>query len=198
MKIRFHPVRALGNAVAQLTAAALLAMGACTAAQAQGPGECQMTVNESSVDYGTFTRYQLQGDNAQAATLSLGKRQLTLSVNCRMPVTMAVAFRSGANGADYSFGNGGSVTVRMANAQVDGRPAMIGSAAGMGMLPASPAAVAQFAPGQVIVPVVDGRPAKGTSFSAQVEVDPRVPAANAKVAGRTSLETNGTFQLITQ
>ena len=49
-----------------------------------------------------------------------------------------------------------------------------------------------------IVPVVDGRPAKGMSFSAQVEVDPRVPAANAKVAGRTSLETNGTFQLITQ
>ncbi|CAG4909545.1 DUF1120 domain-containing protein [Paraburkholderia saeva] len=198
MKLKLYPVRALGTIVAQITAAALLAMGGCTAAQAQGPGECQMTVNDSSVDYGVFTRYQLQGENPQAPTLSLGKRQLTLNMNCRMPVTMAVAFRSGANGADYSFGNGGTVTVRMTGAQVDGRPALVGSSAGAGMIPASPAAIAQFAPGQVIVPIVDGRPAKGTSFSAQVEVDPRIPAANARVAGRTSLESNGSFQLITQ
>ncbi len=185
-----------GNAYAQVPAAGAPRGGGATTTSIAPPAEnCQLVVSEPDMNYGAVTRYRLeQGVNGQE--MSLGKRRITLSVSCRTPVRLAVRFRGPSAGADYLFGQQGKVVMRLVEPRLDGRNVLVGAAQGAGMMPAAPASAARFLPDQAIVPVEGGQPAVGTQFSATIEVDPLLPQEAARVRNRTSLELDGSFEVL--
>lgn len=158
---------------------------------------CQLMVSEARVDYGTTTRYRLESNGTD---MSLGKRRMTMNVTCSSASTLGIVFRAPSLGTDYIFGNvggkSGKVTLQMSEAQIDGVPAQLGNAMSAGTLPAAIGGTARFTPGQAIVPVIDGRPAQGTRFSATVDIDPVVPRGDNQVSSPTPLESNGAFQVL--
>jgi len=157
--------------------------------------DCQIIVSEPELDYGAVTRYALREDPA-SHNLLLGKRQVILNVSCVSAVKIGVSFRGPSVGADYLFGTQGRVVMRVIDAQLDGRSVNLGSANVAGMMPVSSAASVQFVPGQVVVPVENGQPATGTRFSTTVEMDPSLPIDAARVRGRSTVETVGTFEVV--
>lgn len=188
--LAFQAGGAYGQAPSQVSGAARAPMTVAPPAE-----RCQLMISESDIDYGSITRYRLES-GGNAAELSLGKRRMMLNVTCSSASLLGMVFRGPSSGADYVFGKSGKVTMQLSEAQVDGRPVQVGNAGAAGTMPVSPAATARFMPGQVIVPVIDGKPAQGTRFSAAVEVEPVVPRGSSQVTSPTTLELNGAFQVL--
>lgn len=207
MKARGHTA---GRIVALLAAFSVLA--SISAAQAQTtapasrttmptmvapPENCQLSVSEADLDYGATTRYGLQrgvGDGNDQG-LSLGKRRVTLNVSCRTPARIGLRFRGPSVGAEYQFGSQGRVALRLMEPRLDGRSILVGTASAAGLMPVAPANAVRFAPGQVIVPVENGKAVPGERFSAVVEIDPVLPESATHVRNRTAVETQGTFEV---
>lgn len=159
-----------------------------------GP-RCEVVLGASAIDYGAVTRYQLEG-HGSTGELSFGKRRMVLHVTCSTPLLPGLVFRGPSSASNYLFGTAGKVTLTLSEPQLDGRPVQLGNATMVGEMPARVASSARLMPGQVIVPVLDGRPARGTRWSAIVDVEPVVPRDSSQVATPTTLETNGTFQVL--
>lgn len=171
------------------------ATATATAAAAPAGRRCELMLSESAIDYGAVTRYRLEG-HGSARELSFGKRRMALHVTCTTPLLPGLVFRGPSHAGDYRFGPTGKVTLTLSDVQFDGRPVLLGNATMVGELPAQAARSVRFLPGQVIVPVLDGRPARGTRLSAMVDIEPVVPRDSSRVATPTTLETNGMFQVL--
>ncbi|WP_051516381.1 hypothetical protein [Herbaspirillum sp. RV1423] len=167
------------------------------AAIAAPDDNCQMQISNTVIDYGKVTRAELLERQVSPTAFALGKQSMTLSATCRQPTLMTLYFRGAAGDANnFRFGNGGSFTLSLSTAQVDGRRVKLGNVNATGQQPDNMADTAVLAPGIGVVPVVDERTVKGTNFSVQVEIDTRVSGTASRVTDQTVWRGSGSFELV--
>lgn len=158
---------------------------------------CQMQISQPVIDYGLITRAQLLERQLSPTTFALGKQTMTLSATCRQPTLMTVYFRGISRGADdYSFSNSGSFTLNLSLARVDGKRVRLGNVHITGQQPERMGESVPLTPGIGIVPVVDERPVKGTSFSVQVEIDTHIFGDASRINDKTVWRSSGSFELV--
>ena len=114
-----------------------------------------------------------------------------LNVVCPEGSVIALRFHGGAaDGQGYRFGQQGSFGLTLQSPQLDGKPVELAS------LHNHAERGGQLRPGQSLVVLAGGLPAKGRTFSAQVHVDTWLPSAAIAVRDKTTLEGSGRFELV--
>ncbi|MGS0742726.1 hypothetical protein ACVBEF_12935 [Glaciimonas sp. GG7] len=154
-----------------------------------------MQLSETTIDYGRLTRGGML-ENQSGPSLSLGKRQMTLTVTCQKPTGMWLKAR-GITGVDkFAFGSTGQLMIYLSHVQLDGAPVNLGLASTVGILPAESKATMVIGPGAIVAPTTAGEIVKGRHFSAQVEVDAIVDDATTRVGTETVIEGRVNFELV--
>ncbi|ARZ02501.1 hypothetical protein DJ39_183 [Yersinia ruckeri ATCC 29473] len=84
--------------------------------------QCQISVDQSQLDYGTVGRGQLRTEKDYK--LSVGHRSFNVHVQCPQPRRLAVAYRGDTqDGEFYAFGSGSArITLTASDALADGVP----------------------------------------------------------------------------
>lgn len=163
----------------------------CTLLAAPGvrAENCRLSVSQSRIDYGAIRREVL----VESAAMTLGTRSLNVNVFCAEPVAMALRFvgAAAAGQEGFRFGPHGRFRLSLKHAQVDGRA--VGWA--VAHLPGEPAS-GQLLPGQTLVARAAGLPVVGQRLTAQVDIDTELPADALDVRNETSLEGQGSFELV--
>lgn len=172
-------------------AAALLATALLQGGTAAAQGvDCQMQLSPVLVDYGSNSRGSLLDHVGQTEAV-LPPRTVTLIVQCPRRATVAVSYLGQALDVDrYRFG-AGSLQLRVLSAQVDGVASLL-AVQGGAATDAQP--VLAVRPGETFGPGSSGL-AVGSSFSFEIEVQPRLPAAATQVAEVAQLESIGRFEV---
>ncbi|MGF6093467.1 hypothetical protein [Pseudomonas sp. 18175] len=144
---------------------------------------CRLFLSQSVIDFG-----QLRSADRSA---SLGRRTVRLNVVCPENSTIALRFQAdAADGRGYRFGSQGLFGLALLHPQLDGKPVELAQ------LYNPSERNGQMRPGQPLVVVAGGLPAKGRTFSAQVQVDTWLPSAATAVRDKTTLEGGGRFELV--
>lgn len=171
----------------------LLAMPAAAA----GDGQCQLQISNGTVDYGAVTRAELLLRQVSPLRMALGKQTVTLSANCPQARLMTVFYRgSTADAGSYRLGDGGSFSLRVLSARLDGRLVGVGTVNAVGQLPQTRGDSALLAPATGVVPIVDDVPVKGSVLSLQIEIDASMHTVSSRVPDRTVFRGNGNFELL--
>lgn len=173
--------------VAKLTSMGVVLFYAALIAQGARADNCQLSLSQSSIDYGVIRREAL----VESPTLGLGTRTLHLSVLCEEPSAMALRFVGVADGQAFRFGRQGRFRLRLKQALVDGRAVEWEGAHVPGETTSG-----QLLPGQILVARAAGVPVTGRRLTAQVEIDTDLPSDALQVRSQTSLEGRGSFELI--
>lgn len=157
---------------------------------------CSLSTGALVIDYGTQSRWQLQ-DVAGGQKVTPGKRILTINVVCPHSQTIRLTLRGdrAANG-DLRYGDRGSVSLRLLDAQLDGQNVQMAVTAPDGLLNGTPSVITFLQPGNSIVGIQNGLPGKGKSFTARIELVPVLPANEARVSARQLNESNLTLELM--
>lgn len=173
---------AVKKAPGRIVALGLLLAGLVTAVPAVA-GSCRLFLSQSLIDYGHL--------RLSERSASVGKRMARLNVVCPENSVIALRFQGGVgDGQGYRFGQQGLFSLTLHHPQLDGRPvelAQLHNHADRG---------GQLRPGQALVVLAGGLPARGRTFSAQVQVDTWLPGAAIAVRDRTTLEGSGRFELV--
>jgi hypothetical protein len=173
----------------------ILNLWPCLAVNADAEN-CQLQLNETTLDYGNVTRASMLGNPGSAAGLSLGSRQITLNVLCQKSTAFALMVKGPGGLERFKFGDNGQFTMRLSGALLDGQPVNLGlSQAGSKIVTESSASVSGT-PGSMVVPVVAGQSAKGKSLSLQARIDTAVSEAATRVRDRTTWQGNVTFEVL--
>ena len=144
---------------------------------------CRLFLSQPVIDYGHLR----PGDRPA----SLGRRTARLNVVCPESSTITLRFHADAvDGQGYRFGAQGVFGLALLHPQLDGKPVELAQ------LYNSAERSGQMRPGQPLVVVVGGLPAKGRTFSAQVQVDTWLRSAATAVRDKTTLEGGGRFELM--
>lgn len=166
-----------------------------TLANAALANDCDMQLSTRDVNYGAIHRGEL-ATGARLAPISLGKRQLTLTVICRQPTAIGLRFEGQPAGAEgYRFSGQGYFTVQLKDATVDGLPVQLAPLSQSGGTDAAMATL-MMRPDAGVVAFSQGVRAVGKVFSAQVEIDTYVDDATTRVRDVRVLEGQGTFILV--
>ena len=105
-------------------------------------------------------------------TLTSSANEYVLTLNCPETADMSLFYRALAAGTErLRFTDGGSYRVQVHDAVLDGRAVQLGLLAGPGQAPAQVAASLTWRADHGIVPLHDGQPVAGRSFSAQLQVN---------------------------
>lgn len=164
---------------------------------AQGAENCQMQISNNAVDYGSTTRAELLKKRVSPLMMSLGKRSVTLNATCQVPVLMTLFFRGGgADGNTYRLGNGGSFTLTLLNAKLDGRTVGLGGVMTAGQAPEAKADSLLLQPGMGAVPILNDVPVKGSLLQVTVEIDASLSTTGSRLADRTTFRGAGNFELM--
>ncbi len=167
------------------------------ASTAHAADNCQMQISNAAVDYGATTRAELLRKQVSPLMMSLGKQTVTLSATCRIPTLMTLFFRgAAADGNAYKLGSGGSFTLRVLNARLDGRAVGLGSVRVAGQAPETKADALSLPPNIGAVPIVDDVPVKGSTLQLQVEIDAAISTTGSRIADRTVFRGAGNFELL--
>lgn len=173
---------AVKRAVWHIVAPGVLLAGLALAAPADA-ASCRLLLSQPVIDYG-----QLRPSEQSE---SRGRRMVRLSVVCPEDTVIALRFQGGlVDGERYRFGPQGSFSLALLHPQLDGRPvelAQLHNHADRG---------GQLRPGQSLVALAGGLPAKGRTFSAQVQVQTWLSSAATAVRDKTTLEGSGRFELV--
>lgn len=173
---------AVKRAGGYIVALGVLLVGLTPAALAAN-ASCRLFLSQPLIDYG-----QLRPSERSA---NLGRRMVRLSVVCSENSVIALRFQGGAaDGQGYRFGPRGSFSLTLQHPQLDGKPVE------MAQLHNHAERSGQLQPGQSLVALVRGLPAKGRTFSAQVHVDTWLASAAIAVRDKTTLEGSGRFELV--
>lgn len=148
---------------------------------------CRLSLSQPLVDYGSLRT----GEQPVGQGVFLGKRTVRLNVVCPEASVIALRFQGVAmDGQGFRFGRQGSFRLTLEHPQLDGKPvelAQLHNHADRG---------GQLQPGQSLVVLAGGLPAKGRTFSAQVQVDTWLSSAATAVRDKTTLEGSGRFELV--
>lgn len=160
------------------------------------PTDSRCTVNAggSQADFGSLSRWQLQPAAEGGDRLSLGKRMVNVSVTCPFSQTMKLMINgdSALNGG-FRYGQNGELRVVVKEARLDGQPVQIK------MQPAGraeqPGSLALKANGLLAFVSPGGAAIKGKSLMLQLEAEPLLREADARVASRQNLESGFSINL---
>lgn len=158
---------------------------------------CSLSLGGDVVDYGDQSRGQLQDALAGRNSVTFGKRELMLSVACPYTQNMRIALRGVRNErGSLRYGNGGSLTVRLFGAQMDGRRVLVASANPAGVPNGAATDSLLLRPGESFAPIVNGQLAQGKTLTVRLEVEPTLPEAEARVSIRQVYESNFRLELL--
>lgn len=166
----------------------LTALLLCASA-VQAQDECRLDLSESRLDFGLMNR-------AVAPTLAaerlLGERQLSLTLNCPQPQDMSLFYRALASGTErLRFTEGGSYQLQVHDGVLDGRAVELGLLAGQGQAPSLVGAHLSWRADHGVVPMIDGQPATGRSFSVRLQVRAWAREEAVRVRDAVTWETSG-------
>ncbi|PIF78761.1 hypothetical protein CLU95_5959 [Variovorax sp. 54] len=175
-------------------ALAALSTLAGTRVHALASAHCDAQLSESLVDYGRMTRAQLQERQPDPARASLGKRRVTLTAVCAERTAMELSFQgAAADDTGFRFATNDRFTLRMLDAQLDGKPVRLAApqvdATGLAPSPV-------LRPGDRMSPVDGAGLAQGQRLTVQLEIEPFVGAAATRVAGESRWEGAGRFEVL--
>ncbi|WP_231995711.1 DUF1120 domain-containing protein [Pseudomonas mucidolens] len=151
---------------------------------------CQLSLSQSRIDYGVLRQAQLLNDRFGPQIIAPGKRTLHLSVLCVDISPMAIRFSGAPAGPQgFRFGHGGSFTLGIKNARLDGRNVELTAEQPLAGIPDG-----RLLPGHVLIARAGGVPVTGRRLSAQVDVDTYLPVALFSVRRETTFEGQGQFE----
>lgn len=151
---------------------------------------CNLSANTTVIDYGSHSRWQLQ-DVGGGQKVSPGKRMLIVSVVCPYSQTMRVMLRGDrASNDNLRYGDRGSVTMRLLNAQLDGQNVPVATTTVDGRMSGAAETSLLLQPGNGMVAMYNGQPARGKSFTARIELEPVMPASDARISARQITESS--------
>lgn len=170
-----------------------LALGAIVQSRAHAD-ECQLTLSQSRLDFGVMNRAVQRNSGAE---IVLGERRLSLNLNCPTPTDMHVFYRALAATAErYRFTERGSYRVHISDAVLDGQAVELGLTGGQGQAPSARGRTLDWRPDQAIVPLRDGAPTTGSSFSAQLLVNAWAQADALQVRDAVTWEATGLIDAV--
>jgi len=157
---------------------------------------CEVSVNMPVIDYGTQSRWQLQ-DVAGGQKLTTGKRNFTLNIVCPYAQNMRVVLRgSRSNEGQLRYGDRGSMSLRVLDAQLDGQSVELSSITAEGAVKAGAASSLNLTPDTGMMATRNGQAVKGKTFNARLEVEPMMVEKDARVARPLVSESNFTLELL--
>ena len=159
-----------------------------TAAQAED--DCTMQFSQQKLDYGSFTRSELQTSKTSSGLLSMGKRTFSLSSTCGAGALIGVTFNANSHDENgYRFAQNGLFTLKIIDAQLDGRTVQMRPSARI----ASGAESGLLRPGDYLVPHDGQTPALGERLNLQIEAHALLTEDDVYVSSNETKEGNGEF-----
>ena len=181
------------SAVFGIALAALSTMTG-TRVHAQASERCDAQLSESLVDYGRMTRGQLLERQPDSARASLGTRRVTLTAVCAERTAMVLSFQGAtADDTAFRFAANDRFTLKVLDAQLDGKPVRLAAAQADAT---GFAASASLRPGDRMSPVDGAGLAQGQRLTVQLEIEPFVGAAATRVAAESRWEGAGRFEVL--
>lgn len=165
---------------------------------ASADDQCRIQISQPVMDFGVFNSGELTTRTTRPNMVSLGKRQLQLSVTCPDPVRIAVTFHGMASGAGgFRMGDMGEFTLTFKDARLDGSEVLLGRASRAEELPLKVEDAVRLLPNSYASPVVSGHLGVGRVFTVGVEIEAQVKAEVRKVRDRSILDGDGQFEVVT-
>ena len=173
----------------------LLSAGLACAGLAQAE-PCALSVAQPNIDLGNLTYPQLGPGHATDAPHTLDTRQVTVQLHCNAESPLNIMLRGMRQTNGVRFAERGVLDVELYDALLDGRPVMLQAT---DTLPAAANAGAprvQLLPGQRVVPMLAGQPARGSQLTLQMAITSTVPldelvsGDRKTLSGRIELEAN--------
>ncbi len=170
-----------------------LALGAAAQSQAQAD-DCQLNLSQPRLDFGVMNRAVQRNPSAE---IQLGERRLSLNLNCPTPTDLHVFYRALAATAErYRFTERGSYRVQVSEAVLDGQAVELGLITGPGQAPTARGKTLDWRADHAIVPLRDGQPTTGSSFSAQLLVNAWARADATQVRDAVTWEATGLIDAV--
>lgn len=157
--------------------------------------ECDINLSTTHIDYGT--QQHPAGAVGQQATHNLDRREIRLTATCWDDSTIELHLRGAVLGNQMKFSDQGQVSVKLGQAQLDGRPVGLAKLTDIGA-PTTAVGTLAAAPDDTIVPMEGGLPARGKTLVLSLEIIPQLPLSDlrsrdAKVhEGNLRIDASGT------
>lgn len=153
--------------------------------------QCQLQLNETTIDLGSFSRdqpTQIPG----MSLLSLGKRTINLTASCGTNSVIALSFRA-LQGSEvgYRFAKNGIFTLKIIDAQLDGKPVRLRTLDTTTSTPNQPF----LRPGDKLAPYSGPVLASGEHLSLQIEIETMIDREGTRVSADEELEGMGRFEV---
>lgn len=157
--------------------------------------ECALTVSQPVLDFGQTQRTQLMQGAREGQRLLVGTRVISLNLSCAANTGVALGF-TGERATDqgYRFAQDGFFTLKVLSAQLDGKPVHLMVRDGEGGMQDSDN---QLRPGVSLTPGYQNQIARGSKFSAQVEVSTYVDMRDTRVRSQSQWNGGGQFSIDT-
>ena len=157
---------------------------------------CSISTGVRVIDYGTQSRWQLQ-DVGGSQQVTPGKRTLMVSVVCPYTQTMRLSVRGDkAGNGDLRYGERGSVSLHIQNAQLDEQDVQLTKTTPDGVPGGSSVSQLRLQPGDIIAATRNGIITKGKRFTARVELTPVMAEGDSRVSARQYSEANLVLNLM--
>ena len=160
--------------------------------------ECNLQLSENELDYGRITRSEIADGALTHVNLPLNKRHVALTAICPQVTEMTLFFRAPATDADsFRLADGGSFTVHIERALLDGKPVSLGDIRAIGESPLRVGNGMLLRPDHGAQLFADGHAAKGSQLSLQLVIQPRINAAASKRRDEITWYEQGVFEMVT-
>lgn len=188
--------------VVPIRARYLIALVALSLATAWHPqvyaADCTLQLSESELDYGRMTRSEITKDKLGQESLPLQKRHVTLNAICAQSSEMTLFLRAPAADADsFRLGDGGSFSVYVEHALLDGAPVSLGDVRTVGEPALQISNAMPLRPDHGVQLVSEGRATKGSRLSLQLVIQPRINATSSKRRDEATWYEQGVFEMVT-
>lgn len=157
--------------------------------------ECQITLSESSVDFGRVTQPGSNDPSSANAIHTLGNRVISLNASCPQPGKLLIQLRGAKQSEQFRFARQGQVGVTLSNASLDGRSVNLAKVQSIGSPPGTSGSSIEAMPGDRVIPVSGSLPVEGSTLSMQIELKPQVPMTELRTRDAKTLEANLSFQI---
>ncbi|MEN3033180.1 hypothetical protein [Chromobacterium amazonense] len=172
-------------------AACLAGLLLCNAAWA---GDCVMRLSGEQLDYGVVNKGPAR--NVDSGERALGKQRMTLSIQCEAPSAIRLRLEAESAPKGMALWNGkGYYRMTMGAAQLDGQPVLLAASGAGGAALGQAASEVSVDAEHRIWAVVDGKPASGRQFTAQIWVEARVEADALQARDVEHLSSSGRLLL---
>lgn len=172
------------------TALTMLVVGWLTWVDQAFAQECNISLSNSSVDFGQVIQPGPSDALNSGNMHGLGYRAISVNVVCPEASKMALSFRGEQLGGKFKFAKQGNILINLSNALMDGRRVDLAQVKTPGAVPEAFAASVEVVPGEMVIPISGGIPVEGAVLSVQVEVRPLMPVVELKTRDKTTLEAN--------